>query len=333
MILVTGGAGYIGSHTIVELSKSGHDFLIVDNFINSSECVIDHLEKITNKKIKFINVDLCDFEKLSDLTKDFEITGIIHFAALKAVGESVEQPLLYYNNNINSLLSVLRLCEEREIKNFVFSSSCTVYGSPDQIPVTEKTPTKKAESPYGKSKQFAEEILSDFQKVNEISICNLRYFNPIGAHESGLIGDYPDGKPNNLLPYVTQVAIGIREKLSVFGGDYNTPDGTCLRDYIHVVDLAKAHIKALEYNHQHTNKVSYFNLGTGNGASVFDIIKTFERVNDVKVDFEICPRREGDVEAIYSDCSLSENELGWKTELSLQDMLSSAWKFQKNILK
>ena len=329
MILVTGGAGYIGSHSVIELHNKGYEVLIADNFVNSSPTVLNHLKTITGKNFNFIEVDLCDYTKLKELTKNHEITGVIHFAAFKSVGESVELPLKYYENNIQSLTNVLKLCEERDISNIVFSSSCTVYGNPKSIPVTEHTPVGKAESPYGKTKVFSEDILKDFHKSSSKSICNLRYFNPIGAHNSGLIGDYPDGRPNNLLPFVTQVAAGIREKLSVFGNDYNTKDGSCIRDYIHVVDLAKAHVNAINFNKKNPNLYSIFNIGTGIGVSVLELLKTFEKVNHTSVNFEITERREGDVGAIYADCQHAEKKLNWKAELNLEDMLSSAWKFQQ----
>jgi UDP-glucose 4-epimerase len=333
MILVTGGAGYIGSHSVVELYKKGHEVLIADNFSNSSPEVIDKLKTITGKKPNLIEVDLCNFKKLKSLCDNYDISGVIHFAAFKSVGESVDLPIKYYENNILSLINVLKLCKERRIDNFVFSSSCTVYGSPEIIPVTEKSKTVSAESPYGKTKIISEEVLSDYHKANQIAICNLRYFNPIGAHQSGLIGDYPSGKPNNLLPFVTQVAAGLREKLSVFGDDYETEDGTCLRDYIHVVDLAKAHVNSIDFNLKNKGKYSVFNIGTGKGVSVLELIKTFETVNNIKVNIEISPRREGDVEAIYADCTWAKKELKWFAELNLEQMLSSAWKFQKKMIK
>ena len=329
MILVTGGIGYIGSHSVVELHKQGYDVLIADNFINSSPSVLDNLKTITNHDFNFIEVDLCDYEKLKQQTDSYKITGVIHFAAFKSVSESVEQPLKYYHNNIQSLLNVLRLCKERLISNIVFSSSCTVYGNPKLIPVTESTPIGKAESPYGKTKIFCEDILKDFHQAKSVSICNLRYFNPIGAHQSGLIGDYPSGRPNNLLPFVTQVAAGVIDKLSVFGNDYDTKDGSCVRDYIHVVDLAKAHVNAIAFNQKNDNLYSIFNIGTGQGVSVFELLKTFEKVNKTPVNFEITQRREGDVVAIYADCQHAEKKLNWKAELNLEDMLSSAWNFQK----
>ena len=330
MILVTGGAGYIGSHAVIELHNKGYDVLLADNFVNSSPSVLENLKIITGENFDFIEVDLCDYKKLKQLTEKYNITGVIHFAAFKSVGESVELPLKYYENNIQSLTNVLKLCEDRNISNIVFSSSCTVYGNPKSIPVTESTPIGKAESPYGKTKVFSEDILKDFHNASLKSICNLRYFNPIGAHESGLLGDYPDGKPNNLLPFVTQVAAGIREKLSVFGDDYDTKDGSCVRDYIHVVDLAKAHVNAIDFNKNNDNSYSVFNIGTGNGVTVLELLKTFERVNNTSVNFEITQRREGDVGAIYANCQHAEKYLNWKAELNLEDMLSSAWKFQKN---
>ena len=330
MILVTGGAGYIGSHSVVELYNKGYEVLIVDNFANSSPSVLEKLTTITGKNFEFIEVDLCNYEKLKKTTEKYTITGVIHFAAYKSVGESVEQPLKYYENNIQSLTNILKLSEEKNISNIVFSSSCTVYGNPESIPVTESTPIGKAESPYAKTKVFSEDILKDFHKTSSKSICNLRYFNPIGAHESGLLGDYPDGRPNNLLPFVTQVAAGIREKLSVFGDDYETPDGSCIRDYIHVVDLAKAHVNAIDFNENNKQRYSVFNIGTGVGITVLELLKTFEKINNTKVNFKITRRREGDVGAIYANCEHAEKKLNWKAELNLEDMLSSAWKFQKN---
>jgi UDP-glucose 4-epimerase len=332
MILVTGGTGYIGSHSVIELHKKGYEVLIADNFVNSSPLVLEHLETITGVNFKFIEVDLCNFSHLKKLTEQYELTGVIHFAAFKSVGESVELPLKYYENNIQSLTNILKLCKERNIPNLVFSSSCTVYGSPELIPVTESTQAGKAESPYGKTKVFSEEILKDFYQANSMSICNLRYFNPIGAHESGLLGDSPIGKPNNLLPFVTQVAAGLRDKLSVFGDDYKTKDGSCVRDYIHVVDLAKAHVNAIDFNQKNNNYYSVFNIGTGIGVTVLELLKTFEKVTNIHVNFEITQRREGDVGAIYADCQLAEKNLNWKAELNLEEMLSSAWKFQRKIL-
>tara|TARA_Y100000589_G_scaffold190065_1_gene179970 strand:- start:2964 stop:3962 length:999 start_codon:yes stop_codon:yes gene_type:complete len=329
MILVTGGAGYIGSHSVIELHNKGYEVLIADNFVNSSPSVLNHLKTITGESFNFIEVDLCDYDKLKELTEEYQITGVIHFAAFKSVGESVEFPLKYYKNNIQSLTNVLKLCEYKDISNIVFSSSCTVYGNPKSIPVTESTPIGKAESPYGKTKVFSEDILKDFHNSSSKSICNLRYFNPIGAHESGLLGDYPTGRPNNLLPFVTQVAAGIRKKLSVFGDDYDTKDGSCIRDYIHVVDLAKAHVNAIDFNNKNTDSYSVFNIGTGIGVTVLELLKTFEKISNTTVNFEITKRREGDVGAIYADCEHAEKSLNWKAELNLEDMLSSAWKFQK----
>jgi UDP-glucose 4-epimerase len=333
MILVTGGAGYIGSHTIVELLNKNFEVLVIDNFSNSDVSALESIEKITGKSISFIEMDLRNYDLLVEKTKEFDIEGIIHFAAYKSVGESVFEPLKYYDNNINSLVNVLQLLKERNISNFVFSSSCTVYGSPEVIPVTEDSEVKKGESPYGKSKIIGEEIVNDFNYTHPFSAINLRYFNPIGAHSSGLIGDRPIGKPNNLLPFVTQVAIGKREVLSVFGDDYDTPDGTCLRDYIHVIDLAKAHVSAVEYNRGNHNTVIPINLGTGNGSSVLEIINTFEKVSKIKINYKINPRRKGDVPAIFGDCSLSKKLLDWEAQLSLEDMLSSAWNFEQNLKK
>ena len=333
MILVTGGTGYIGSHSVLELDKKGYNVLIVDNFVNSSPTVLKNLNQLTNKEIAHIEVDVCNYENLKKLTANYNITGIIHFAAFKSVGESVKFPLKYYENNLLSLTNILRLSQERQINNIVFSSSCTVYGNPKTIPVDELTALGRGESPYGKTKIFAEEILKDFHKSHQISICNLRYFNPIGAHKSGLIGDKPNGKPENLLPYITQVAAGVRDKLSIFGNDYNTLDGSCIRDYIHVVDLAKAHVNAIDYNVNNPEKLSVFNIGTGKGVSVIELIRTFEKVNKIKVQYEISPRRDGDVEAIYADCKLAKVELNWKAKLNLEDMLSSAWNFQKKIVQ
>jgi len=333
MILVTGGAGYIGSHTIVELLNKNFEVLVIDNFSNSDVSALESIEKITGKSISFIEMDLRNYDLLVEKTKEFDIEGIIHFAAYKSVGESVFEPLKYYDNNINSLVNVLQLLKERNISNFVFSSSCTVYGSPEVIPVTEDSEVKKGESPYGKSKIIGEEIVNDFNYTRPFSAINLRYFNPIGAHSSGLIGDRPIGKPNNLLPIVTQVAIGKRDVLSVFGDDYDTPDGTCLRDYIHVIDLAKAHVSAVEYNRGNHNTVIPINLGTGNGSSVLEIINTFEKVSKIKINYKINPRRKGDVPAIFGDCSLSKKLLDWEAQLSLEDMLSSAWNFEQNLKK
>jgi len=334
-ILVTGGAGYIGSHTAVELIKSGYEVVIVDNLSNSRAEVIDCIQKITGTKPSFYNFDLCDAEKLTEFFKDEKgITGIIHFAASKAVGESVQKPLLYYRNNLNSLINLIDQMKINDIPDLVFSSSCTVYGQPDKLPVTEDTPFKTAESPYGNTKQICEEIMQDMAKVNnDLNFIALRYFNPVGAHESAEIGELPLGVPANLVPFITQTAAGIRKELSVFGDDYDTPDGTAVRDYIHVVDLAEAHVKAMDRmigRKQKTN-YEYFNVGTGNGTSVLDVIKTFERVTNQKLNYKIVDRRPGDVVKIYANTDLANKELGWKASLGIDQMMADAWRWQKKV--
>lgn len=331
-ILVTGGLGYIGSHTVVELCYKGYDPIIIDNLSNSREEVIDRLQKITGKAHSFRNTNLVDFKKTRDIFSQYKIDGIIHFAASKAVGESVEKPLDYYENNLISLMNLLRLSDEFEVSNFIFSSSCTVYGQPDKLPVDESFPKLPAESPYGNTKQIGEEIIEDYCKANlSFKAISLRYFNPIGAHESALIGELPLGVPNNLVPFITQTAAGIREKLSVFGGDYDTPDGTCIRDFIHVVDLAKAHIAALEYSVKMSNNYDFFNVGTGNGYSVLQAIQSFEKVSGVNLNYEIVDRRPGDIEKIYADTSKVNSILNWKAENGLDSMMWSAWEWQKTL--
>ncbi|WP_207535402.1 UDP-glucose 4-epimerase GalE [Desertivirga arenae] len=333
-ILVTGGTGYIGSHTVVELQNAGYEVVIVDNLDNSSIEILDQITKITGKKPQFYNLDLCDEAKVVELIQDNpDITGVIHFAAHKAVGESVAKPLKYYRNNFFSLINLLTAYTGKDV-NFVFSSSCTVYGQPDKLPVTEEAPVKKAESPYGNTKQIAEEILGEAASVNpNYHIISLRYFNPVGAHDSALIGELPIGVPQNLVPFITQSAIGKRGPITVFGSDYNTPDGSCIRDYIHVVDLAKAHIAALK--RQEENKMSgnfeIFNVGTGKGSSVLEVIKAFEESTGVKLDYKIGPRRPGDVEQVWGDVSKAETELSWKAELGLEDMMRSAWAWEQYI--
>lgn len=333
-ILVTGGLGYIGSHTVVELLSSDYEVVIIDNLSNSSVEVLDSIQKITGKKPTFYQFDLCDLNSLKDcFEKEGNINAIIHFAASKAVGESVEKPILYYQNNLVSLLNLLAMMRGFKVENIVFSSSCTVYGQPEKLPVTEQTPFQKAESPYGNTKQIGEEILKDTSNAYDgIKSIALRYFNPVGAHQSALIGELPLGVPNNLIPFVTQTAAGMREQLSVFGSDYDTPDGTAVRDYIHVVDLAKAHIIALRRLLDHKNKSNFefFNIGTGSGYSVLEIIQTFEAVSHAKVNYKLVDRRPGDIEKIYADTSFANNELGWKAELGLKEMMSSAWKWQLN---
>lgn len=334
-ILVTGGLGFIGSHTVVELQNEGFEVVIIDDLSNSSVEVLDGITAITNKKPLFEKLDL----KVKDDVSDFfrrhnDIAGVIHFAASKAVGESVNEPLMYYENNISTLVYVLQEITKLNKQNFIFSSSCTVYGQADELPITENAPVKPAESPYGNTKQIGEEIIKDTCKVNEkLNSIALRYFNPIGAHSSTEIGELPIGIPQNLVPFITQTAMGIREQLSVFGGDYDTPDGTCVRDYIHVVDLAKAHVVALIRLLENKNKSNYefFNLGTGRGSSVLDAIKSFERVSGKALKYQIVDRREGDITAAYAETSKANTVLGWKTELSLDDAMSSAWEWEQKI--
>ena len=330
-ILVTGGTGFIGSHTVVELHNAGYEVIIVDNFSNSNPKILTQLETIIGVKPAFVELDLCDEQKVKDfVSANPDITGVIHFAAFKAVGESVQQPLSYYRNNFFSLINVLNAFNSKI--DFVFSSSCTVYGQPDTLPVTENAAVKKAESPYGNTKQIAEEILSETCAVNpELFVTSLRYFNPVGAHASALIGELPIGVPQNLVPFITQSAIGKRGQITVYGNDYNTPDGSAVRDYIHVVDLAKAHvaaIKRLESNKARSN-YEIFNLGTGKGSSVLEIIHAFEESTGEKLNYSIGPRREGDVEQVYGDVTKAANELGWKAELDIKEMMRSAWNWEK----
>lgn len=331
-ILVTGGTGYIGSHTVVELQNAGYDVVIVDNLSNSSADVVDGIERITGIRPAFEKLDCNDMEGMKAMFAKYDgIKGIIHFAASKAVGESVQKPLLYYRNNFVSLLNLLDLMPQFNVEGIVFSSSCTVYGQPDVLPVTEDAPIKPALSPYGNTKQVCEEIINDtiYSGVPYKSII-LRYFNPIGAHPSVEIGELPNGVPQNLIPFVTQTAIGVREKLSVYGDDYNTPDGSCIRDYINVVDLAKAHVIAVDRMLQGKTKqnVETFNLGTGLGLSVLDIIKTFEEVSGVKLNYQIVGRREGDIEKVWANPDYANNELGWTAQETVADTLLSAWKWQ-----
>lgn len=329
-VLVTGGLGFIGSHTCVELLGKGYKVIVVDNLSNADRAVKERIEAISKKQIDFLEIDLTDLYKVEGLFNQHKIDSIIHFAASKAVGESVEKPLLYYENNLVSLINLLKMCGMHKVNHFVFSSSCTVYGQPSRLPVTEQFPKQIAESPYGNTKQIGEEIIEDYCKANAFfKAISLRYFNPIGAHESALIGELPLGIPNNLVPFITQTAAGIREKLNVFGGDYNTPDGTCVRDYIHVVDLAKAHIAALEHSSQMHENYDFFNVGTGKGYSVLEAIQSFEKVSGVKLNYEIVDRRPGDIEQIYADTTKVENVLGWKAERGIDIMMESAWKWQK----
>jgi len=333
-ILVTGGTGYIGSHTVVELQNAGYEVVIIDNLDNSSIQILDQITQITGKKPEFYEIDLCEEATVVDfINKNQDITGVIHFAAHKAVGESVAKPLKYYRNNFFSLINLLTAFADKEV-NFVFSSSCTVYGQPDVLPVTEQAPVKKAESPYGNTKQIAEEILVECAAVKpNYHFISLRYFNPVGAHESALIGELPIGVPQNLVPFITQSAIGKRGAITVFGNDYNTPDGSCIRDYIHVVDLAKAHIAALKRQEENRQEGNFeiFNVGTGKGSTVLEVVKAFEESTGVKLDYKIGPRRAGDVEQVWGDVSKAEKELNWKAELGLEDMMRSAWAWEKYI--
>ncbi len=331
-ILVTGGTGFIGSHTVVELQQEGYEVIIVDNFSNSSIDVLDNITRITGIKPAFEEFDLSDRTKTADFfRRNKDIDGIIHFAAFKAVGESMEKPIEYYQNNVVSLLNILENMKVNGIRDMVFSSSCTVYGQPDELPVTEQAPIKQAWSPYGNTKQMCEEILRFTTSASPIRTIALRYFNPIGAHESALIGELPLGVPNNLVPFITQTAIGLRKVLNVFGDDYNTPDGTAIRDYIHVVDIAKAHVVAIQrmIGGKGKSDLEFFNLGTGNGFSVLEVIQSFERVSGEKLNYQIVPRRPGDVEKVWADTRFANKELGWKAELSLDEMMASAWKWEK----
>lgn len=333
-ILVNGGAGYIGSHTTVELVSAGHTPVIVDNFSNSEKWIIDRIEQITNKRPTVYEGDCTDINFVNDVfTKEKDIEGVIHFTAFKAVGESVEKPIPYYKNNINSLLTVLEAMENHNVQNIVFSSSATVYGEPDINPLTENSPRKQATNPYGNTKLIAEDILKDLvtSKAN-IKTIPLRYFNPIGAHESHLIGELPSGVPSNLVPYITQTAAGIRDELTIFGNDYNTKDGTCLRDFIHVVDLAKAHIATLEYLEKQASPFfDVFNVGTGNGTSVMELINTFEKVNNVKINYTVGPRRVGDVESCWADTTKINKIMHWKSEKSISDAMKDSWEWQKTL--
>jgi UDP-glucose 4-epimerase len=330
-ILVTGGLGFIGSHTVVALQKRGFEVIIIDDLSNSRLEVLDGIYSISGVKPIFYQIDLRNKQKLTQVFQEHKIEGIIHFAASKAVGESVEKPLLYYGNNLISLVNLLEEMIEHKSENIIFSSSCTVYGQADKLPITENAPIKPAESPYGNTKQIGEEILSDIAKVEAINVIALRYFNPIGAHETAKIGELPLGVPQNLIPFVTQTAAGIRKELSVFGNDYPTSDGTAVRDYIHVVDLAEAHVAALGRLLERKNKSKFetFNVGTGKGSSVLEVIQAFEKVSGKKLNYKIVGRREGDITAAYADTSLVNKELGWTSKLSLEDALASAWKWQQ----
>lgn len=333
-IVVTGGLGFIGSHTVVELQNEGFEVVAIDNLSNSSESVLDGIERITGKKPIFEKMDLRDKASVQNFFKKHnDVDGVIHFAASKAVGESVENPLLYYENNINALVYVLQELKELSNPNFIFSSSCTVYGQAEKMPITEDASVQPAMSPYGNTKQIGEEIINDVAKVTNINSILLRYFNPIGAHPTSEIGELPLGVPQNLVPFITQTAIGMREKLSVYGDDYPTPDGTAIRDYIHVVDLAKAHVIAMQrlLNKQNIEKVETFNLGTGTGSSVLEVIQAFEKVSEQKLNYQIVSRREGDVISAYANTDKANNVLGWKAQSTLEDSLASAWKWEQKI--
>lgn len=336
-ILVTGGTGFIGSHTTVELIQNGYNVVIVDNLSNSNASVVDGIEKITGVRPEFEKVDCCDYAAMENVFEKHKgISGIIHFAASKAVGESVQKPLLYYRNNINSLINLLELMPKYGVKGIIFSSSCTVYGQPsaENLPVTEEAPMQKALSPYGNTKQVNEEIIQDYiHSGAPIKSIILRYFNPIGSHPSALIGELPNGVPMNLIPFVTQTAIGIRKELKIFGNDYNTPDGTCIRDYIDIMDLAKAHVKAMEriLNENGTDSVEVFNIGTGNGLSTLQIVEGFEKATGVKLNWHYAPRREGDIEKVWANPHKANTVLGWKASVDIEDTLRSAWKWQQKL--
>lgn len=329
-ILVTGGSGFIGSHTVVELFEAGREVVVIDNLSNSSPVALKRVEEITGKPVVFYQADIRDREALEEVFAKEKIESCIHFAGLKAVGESVEKPWEYYDNNITGTLTLVDVMRKHDVKNIIFSSSSTVYGDPDSVPVTEESPLKKCTNPYGTTKSMLEQILTDIQTADpEWNVVLLRYFNPIGAHKSGRIGENPNGIPNNLMPYITQVAVGKRERLGVFGDDYDTPDGTGVRDYIHVVDLARGHVKALKKIEEKAGLCIY-NLGTGQGYSVLDVVKSFEEASGVKIPYEILPRRAGDIAANYADASKALRELGWKAEYTLKDMCADSWNWQKN---
>ena len=329
-ILVTGGAGYIGSHTVVELQNAGYDVVVLDNLSNASEKALDRVSKITGKPVKFYKADILDRDALNDIFDKETIESCIHFAGLKAVGESVVKPWEYYENNIAGTLTLVDVMRKNNVKNIIFSSSATVYGDPAQIPITEECPKGQYTNPYGWTKSMLEQVLTDIQKADpEWNVMLLRYFNPIGAHKSGTIGENPNGIPNNLMPYITQVAVGKLKELGVFGNDYDTPDGTGVRDYIHVVDLAKGHVKALKKIEENPG-LAIYNLGTGKGYSVLDIVKNFEAATGVKIPYVIKPRRAGDIATCYCDASKAEKELGWKAENGIREMCEDSWRWQSN---
>ncbi len=329
-ILVTGGAGFIGSHTVVELQNAGEDVVVVDNLVNSSKESLKRVEKLTGKPVPFYQVDILDRDGLNEIFEKESITSVIHFAGLKAVGESVQKPWEYYNNNITGTLTLLDVMRQHGVKNIIFSSSATVYGTPAFVPITEECPKGTCTNPYGWTKSMLEQVLMDVQKADpEWNVVILRYFNPIGAHKSGTIGENPNGIPNNLMPYITQVAVGKLKELGVFGNDYDTPDGTGVRDYIHVVDLALGHVKALKKLAPGSG-LNIYNLGTGHGYSVLDIVKNFEEANGVKIPYSIKPRRAGDIATCYASAEKAEKELGWKAERGIREMCEDSWRWQKN---
>ncbi|CAN1498964.1 GalE UDP-glucose 4-epimerase [Flavobacteriaceae bacterium] len=333
-ILVTGGLGFIGSHTVVELQNEGFEVVIIDNLSNSSEEVLKGIVAITGKTPLFEKLDLREKKNVQDFfQKHNDVLGVIHFAASKAVGESVENPLLYYENNIGTLVYILQELEKKPEANFIFSSSCTVYGQAEKMPITENAPVQQPMSPYGNTKKIGEEIIHDVAKATNIKAILLRYFNPIGSHPSAEIGELPIGVPQNLVPFITQTGFGLRQELSVFGDDYPTPDGTCIRDYIHVVDLAKAHVIALQrlLNKNNLDKVETFNLGTGTGSSVLEVIHSFEKVSGKKLPYKIVPRREGDITSAYANTDKANNVLGWKAQSTLDEAMTSAWKWEQKI--
>ncbi|MBI3519300.1 MAG: UDP-glucose 4-epimerase GalE [Bacteroidetes bacterium] len=335
-IIVTGGAGYIGSHTIIELlQQTDYTIVSIDNFSNSNTDTFDRIEAITGKRVKNLNVDICNLETLElAIASVKNPIGVIHFAAFKSVPQSVAEPLLYYQNNLGSLINILKICQKHHISNFIFSSSCSVYGNVEKLPVTEQTPFSVAESPYAQTKQMGEDIVSNYTKsAPSFKSVLLRYFNPVGAHTSGLNGEYPRGKPDNLVPYITQTAAGILQKLTVFGNDYDTRDGSCIRDYIHVSDIADAHVKAMNYliDNKQSKQTSVFNLGTGNGVSVLEAVHSFEKVSQQKLNYEIGPRRAGDVINIYANNDFAKKELNWIPKYNLDEMMLSAWKWQLHL--
>ena len=332
-VLVTGGLGYIGSHTVVALQEAGFEAVVIDNLSNAELEVVDRIEKITGSRPHFEQIDLREKDTVTDFFNRNKIDGIIHFAASKAVGESVENPLLYYENNLNTLIYLLQECRVHDITNFIFSSSCTVYGEPDNLPINENEPVKGAMSPYGNTKQISEEIIFDTCAASSLQSISLRYFNPIGAHESAEIGELPKGTPQNLVPFITQTVAGLQEKLLVFGDDYPTEDGSCIRDYIHVVDLAIAHVVALQrlFSEENLSNYEVFNLGTGKGSSVLEVVHAFEKVTGEKLNYKIVDRRPGDVISVYADTTKANEVLGWKTEKTMEEALASAWKWEKKV--